>query len=377
MEDKRLKYLLDQYRNARISLDEQEELNDWYHKLNFSDQGLSDAQIDKELLYSDFHTRLRVSGRIRFLRRISGYAAAAVVLFVLSISLWFFNSKPQQQIAVEQPQKESIQPGGNKAFLTLADGSKISLTDLPDGEIAEQAGIKITKTSDGQLVYEVLASEASTTEPVRFNTIQTPRGGQYQVMLPDGSKVWLNAASTLRYPLYFSGKERRVELEGEGYFEIAHNKEIPFRVVNSTQEIEVLGTRFNVNAYSDEKSVITTLLEGAVKISSATGGSEIIKPGQQVQLYSNGKMELSEVDTDLAVAWKEGKFIFRNEELQIVMRKLARWYDVEIEYEKAGPQKTVWGNVSKFDDVLQVLELIELSKVAQFKIEGRRIIVME
>ncbi|MES3016814.1 MAG: FecR domain-containing protein [Bacteroidota bacterium] len=376
MEDKRLKYLLDKYQADTLSVEEQTELNDWYHNLNFKDEQFDPLVADKEFLFSDFKARLQTTSRVSVLHRISTYIAAAVIVFIISAGLWFMKKEPQPELVKAVPKKELIKPGGNKAFLTLADGSRISLTDAPDGAIATQAGIQVTKTKDGQLVYKVLASADAHTENVKFNTIHTPRGGQYQVMLPDGSRVWLNAASSLKYPTHFTGAERRVELEGEGYFEIAQNKLMPFRVVSNDQVVEVLGTHFNVNAYSDEKSMVTTLLEGSVKVNTARGKTQLMKPGQQNELYANGDMKLSAVNTELAVAWKDGKFIFRNEELESVMRKIARWYDVEIEYEKGVPQKTVWGNVSRFDDVSDILELIELSKVAKFKFKGRRIIVM-
>ena len=376
MEDKRLKYLLSQNKKNKLNAEEQEELYDWYHTLNFKDRDANSRQADKDLLYSDFKARLSSSRRIRLLHKFSTYAAAAVIVFIISAGLWFLGTEPKPKLAEKQPEKETILPGGNKAILTLADGSRISLSDAPDGTIASQAGIRITKAKDGQLVYQVLESPTNVSSPVKFNTIQTPRGGQYQVVLPDGSRVWLNAASSLKYPTHFTGSERKVELDGEGYFEIAHNKALPFRVVSNKQVVEVLGTHFNVNAYSDERSMLTTLLEGSVKIVTSQGRSELIKPGQQSELYANGDLKLSAVNTELAVAWKDGKFIFRNEELESVMRKLARWYDVEIEYEKGVPQKTVWGNVSRFDNVSEILELIELSKVAKFKFKGRRIIVM-
>lgn len=376
MEDKRLKQLLDRYRYNRLSIEEQAELDEWYHSLNFKEKEFNVSNSEKDLLYADFRQKLNTTRKFTTIRTISKYAAAAVILLFISAGLWFMKDGPKPQIAKTVREKELIQPGGNKAYLTLADGSKISLTDAPDGAIATQSGIKVTKAKDGQLLYEIVATEEKKAEAT-FNTISTPRGGQYQVVLPDGSRAWLNAASSLKYPTRFKGSERRVELEGEGYFEITHQAGRPFKVISNKQVVEVFGTHFNVNAYADEKSVVTTLLEGSVRVLSSGGRSQLIKPGQQVALTAHGELKVSAVNTDLSVAWKEGRFIFQHEELESVMRKIGRWYDVEIEYENGIPQKTVWGNVSRFDNVSDILELIELSKVAKFKYRGRRIIVMK
>lgn len=385
MTDIELKELLERYHAGNATEKDKAFLESWYLQHNVSEQvAITDQHRtgDVDLAWSEIEKRT-AAPRKRWL--LPGIATAAAILIVFSFGIWFYSynaPKPETQY-VHNELNTIISPGGNKAFLTLSDGRKISLTDAPDGEIAKQAGIKIRKSGDGQIIYEVSGIGNVSADGNKFNTIETPRGGQYQVNLPDGSRVWLNAASSLKYPTSFTGSERKVELEGEAYFEIAHNKSMPFRVVSNKQVVEVLGTHFNVNAYADENA-LTTLLEGSVKIETAGDVSQFIKPGQQTELTSNGDLKVSAVNAGLSVAWKNGKFIFRNEPVESAMRKIARWYDVEISYPDGVPQRTVWANVSRFKNVSDILELIELSKVAHFKIvpgdasgNGRRIIVMK
>src|SRR5690606_467261 len=203
--------------------------------------------------------------------------------------------------------------------------------DAADGRLAELDGITVTKTANGQLVYEI--SEAQNKSEITYNTIETPNGGQYQVRLPDCTAVWLNAGSRLTYPTSFASSDnRRVELLGEGYFEVAKDSKRPFIVVAEQQEVEVLGTHFNVNAYADEGNIKTTLLEGSVKVGSSTQGTKMLKPGQQA-INSKGNLEVKSVNTDYAVAWKDGYFRFNDKSLDMGLREIARWYDVEIVYE--------------------------------------------
>ncbi|HEY0669651.1 MAG TPA: FecR domain-containing protein [Sphingobacteriaceae bacterium] len=377
MEENRLKYLLETYHKNACTFEELRELNSWYHSLNYHDQDFDSWAKDKEGFYSDFQNRLDAKNKRNNIRRLTAYAAAAAVLLLFSsVGLWQFFLKQESVTEIVKTQPEIISPGGNKAFLTLADGTKISLTDATKGEIAKQAGVQITKAKDGQLIYKALSVSVGSTE-IPSNTIETPRGGQYQVLLPDGSKVWLNAASSLTYPTRFKGSTRTVKLNGEGYFEIAHNEKMPFQVVCNGQTVEVLGTHFNINTYSDEPSVKTTLLEGSVKVLATGGSPKILKPGQQSEINEQHEILVSNVDAKTAVAWKDGIFKFRNEPIESVMRKVSRWYNVDIVYQDGIPGKTVWGTISRLNTISEILELIELTKVAHFKIEGRRIIVMQ
>ncbi|HEY1009775.1 MAG TPA: FecR family protein [Daejeonella sp.] len=304
-------------------------------------------------------------------------AASAAAIVVIAIGLFY---QPQADkpapLAGQGVEQEQIVPGGNKAMLTLANGKKIILSDASNGTLAEQAGVQISKTADGQLVYKILdPSQQDLNTGNQFNTIETPKGGQYQIHLPDGSTVWLNAASKLTYPSSFSSHtNRKVDLTGEAYFEIAKDHSRPFIVKTATQEVEVLGTHFNVNSYEDEPAVKTTLLEGSVKINTNNGSNRILKPGQQLALTGN-TIHIANIDTELAVAWKNQQFVFESDDIRYIMRMVSRWYNVEVEYRGPIPESKFGGSVSRFDNVSEVLKPLELTGRVRFKIEGKRIIV--
>lgn len=313
------------------------------------------------------------------------WLSAAVILITLGIGSWFYFKEEAQLTTGKMKYANDIPPGSNDAVLTLADGSKISLTDADKGELLNGTGIRIVKTADGQLVYTVVQHELEKETEPAFNTITTPRGGQYQVNLPDGTRVWLNAASSLRFPTTFSNlKERKVELTGEAYFEVAKNKKQPFKVLSSTgqnraQETEVLGTHFNINAYDDEAETKTTLLEGSVKVTAMEKDNKksdiILIPGQQ-SILSKRSFRTLDVDTEEAVAWKNGNFVFANEDIESIMRKIARWYNVEISYQGKITDNTFVGRVPRFANISEALTILELTNTVHFKIEGRRITVM-
>jgi transmembrane sensor len=319
-----------------------------------------------------------VVNRLSWLR----YVAAAAAVLVLGFGIYFYTTSGVDKPVAELAQ-ETIAPGSNKAVLTLANGTVINLDETANGEIAQQAGIVITKTADGQLVYDVSQSaiqRGKTNDPV-INTISTPKGGQYQINLPDGTKVWLNAASSLKYPAIFTGKERRVELTGEAYFEVTHHKDKPFRVKSTVngvnQEIEVLGTHFNINAYPDEEAVRTTLLEGSVRVSSLQGKTknEVLKPGQQSVLdKASNNIKVAEVDTEEAVAWKSGLFQFNEADLPSITRQLARWYNIDIVFEGKPANDLFHFKISKNLSLTQLLKIFETNGI-NFKIEGRKLIV--
>jgi ferric-dicitrate binding protein FerR (iron transport regulator) len=301
-------------------------------------------------------------------------AVASMVLLSLSVGLYFYSTNdPSKSIKTEYT--ADILPGDNKATLTLADGKKINLIDVENGQLAEQSGIKVAKAADGQLVYTVSDDDDSSTKPL-YNTIETPVGGQYQVNLPDGSRVWLNAASSLRYPIRFSGGERKVEIKGEAYFEIAHNEALPFKVSTAGQEVKVFGTCFNVMAYQNEKIIKTTLLQGSVQVSSGRA-SRMLVPGQQSLVQSGSVAIVEHIDLEDVVAWKNGYFKF-NENLEGVMNKIARWYNVEVVYQfKPDLSLSFGGEISRSKNLSAVLKIIELTGNVHFKIEGRRVIVMQ
>ncbi|WP_448701986.1 FecR family protein [Mucilaginibacter sp. AW1-3] len=301
--------------------------------------------------------------------------AAAVVLMVACTALFFFRSGKQVQHS-NLVQNKDIKPGANKAILILSNGKKICLTDSVSGQVAVQANIRIKKTAKGQIVYELPAEMDDSDAGPLYNTVEAPTGGQWEVVLPDGSKVLLNARSSLTYPTYFAGNERKVQLKGEAYFEIAHNKNMPFRVSSRGQIVEVLGTHFNIMAYDDEQVMKTTLLEGSVKISDH-GRLRILVPGEQAQVSDDDLKVTSEVDLEDVISWKNGYFKF-NESLESTMRKIARWYDVEITYaSNVDPSLRFGGKISRYKNLSSALKIMELTGNVHFKVEGRRVTVMQ
>jgi transmembrane sensor len=296
--------------------------------------------------------------------------AAASVALVIGALIFMYSS--HQRFPVQTAQNIDIGPGSNKAVLTLANGRKIYLDDEGSGLLATEAGANITKTNDGQLTYESNKTGMVTSSDL-LNKINIPAGGQYQLVLPDGSKVWLNAKSSLQYPTSFEGKQQRnVELEGEAYFEITHNRRQPFIVKAGDQEIEVLGTHFNVNAYTDEPYKRTTLLEGSVQVS--TGKKTILlRPGEQSQLSATG-ITVGGVNAEKAVAWKDGKMAFRKTDIRQVLREISRWYDIEIEYEGALPDYTISGEVPRTANLSGILKILSLSDV-HYKQHGRKLTI--
>ncbi|SFH33288.1 FecR family protein [Pedobacter insulae] len=304
-------------------------------------------------------------------------AVAASFLAVIGTGLYFYTSKPANKIDRTLVQANDIDPASNKAYLTLANGKRIALTDASNGNIASQSNVQITKTADGQLVYTIAENRSNVNAPLEYNTIETPNGGKYDITLPDGTAVSINAASTLKFPVSFASlKERRVQLQGEAYFQVAHNKQVPFRVSSPGQTVEVLGTHFNINAYANEVVVKTTLLEGSVKIlPDHAKNFKILKPGEQGTLQDD-VVEVVKADTEQALGWKNGDFIFNGEDLKAVMRQVARWYDVEVEYKG---EVNISGIVSAFPrnkKLSQLLKALEASQGVHFKIEGRRVLVM-
>ncbi|HWW43169.1 FecR family protein [Pedobacter sp.] len=311
-------------------------------------------------------------------KSISWLKYAAAVLFVTSIGSYFFFNKFHIPDTQHQYSKNNIQPGKNKAILTLADGSNIVLDDVREGEITRQAGFSITKKSNGQVVYTAVPNLYNVKRTNAINTISTPKGGQYQVVLPDGSKVWLNAASSLKFPAVFAAGQRKVELSGEAYFEVSKDKTRPFIVNTGKQQVEVLGTHFNISSYADESSTRTDLFEGAVRVTVASGSGQkqevVLKPAQR-SIVQDNKISVQPSVEKEALAWKEGYFMFNHESIESIMRKVARWYDVEILYKGDVQRETFIGRVSKYENVAELLKVLERTETIHFKIEGRKIIV--
>ncbi|WP_295117494.1 FecR family protein [uncultured Chitinophaga sp.] len=297
------------------------------------------------------------------------WAAAGAALAITTGAYLFKSGQATNAPAIAtQNTTPLITPGGNKATLVLGDGSSISLDSAANGALSQQGNAKVVKLANGQLAYQ--SAQQSSAQPILYNTIVTPRGGKYQVMLPDGSKVWLNAASSLRYPTAFNGS-RHVELTGEAYFEIAQDAGKPFIVTNGSTSVEVLGTQFNMMGYADETSTNTTLLSGAVKVNG-----QKITPGQCASInHNSGKLEvINNVNTEAAIAWKNGYIQFEGNDIRSAMRLISRWYDVAVEYRGHVPSH-FRGTIPSNVPVSEVLKMMEMTEEVKFEISGRTIIV--
>ena len=317
--------------------------------------------------------------RVHFLRTAwFRYAAAIILVFGMGAYYYYISrQKAPEKVAVKPiPPSNNIVPGGDKAILTLADGSTIVLDNAANGELARQNGSQVIKKSDGRLEYQLQGVAPHDNAVISYNTMRTPKGGQYQLGLPDGTKVWLNAASSITYPTAFIGEERQVSVTGEVYFEVVKNAKMPFKVrVNDNPEIEVLGTHFNVNAYADEATINTTLLEGKVKVGKGRYAT-FLAPGQQAQLDDRGKISVSsDINIQEVIAWKNGFFQFNRAGIKSVMRQVSRWYDVDINYEGEVPERVFGGKLSRQTNLPQLLKVLEESNV-HFRIEGKKIIVL-
>ena len=310
--------------------------------------------------------------------------AASLLMFIAFAGLFFLNQDfNQSPVANRKTETAKVtHQGHNKAVLKLANGTDIILDSKKNGLIASYFGNDVRKTGSGEIMFESVNKEYATTlntQTAAYNTITTPKGGQYQVTLPDGTKVWLNAASTLKFPVSFSNNDRRVEMEGEAYFEVAKHKRadgspVAFKVMSGDQVVEVLGTHFNINAYLDESAITTTLLEGSVRVSkNSTRKSILLKPGQYAEVGSG--IRVADIDARQAIAWKNGYLSFSNENIQTIMRSISRWYDMDIIYEKNITREKFIGSISRYKDVSQVLHMLQLTGSVNFRIEGRRIIV--
>lgn len=308
-------------------------------------------------------------------------SAAASIALLLAAGLYFYVDRSGHEGAVTQIEgsgENKIHPGSDKAILTLADGSCIQLDETTAGALTRQEGVKILKSANGQLEYKSIPPEGSTLPEAVYNTLSTPRGGQFRVILPDGTKVWLNAESSIRYPTVFTGNERPVNITGEVYFEVKKEKDRPFRITVNGIQVEVLGTKFNVQAYDDV--IKTTLAEGAVKVVNrhskiARGYPEVsLSPGQEVIVTSAG-MEVQEADLEKALAWKNGIFYFRKENLRDIMQQLARWYDFEVIYQGTVPARHYSGSIKRNAKFSEALEMLHLVSGARFEVDGKTVIV--
>ncbi|MFN3667471.1 MAG: FecR family protein [Sediminibacterium sp.] len=388
--------LIHKYELGQLSEAEKEVLDNWYH--GFDDQQTTatyDELMDEEILANRIEARLQESllademkAESETKRRNRNWripAAVALIIILLSAGIYYFiqadiQPQPQPLVLKATVPVNDVAPGGNKATLTLDDGSVIVLDSANNGVLGNQGLTQVKKLDNGLVAYQTKNGEMpANVDKIYYNTISTPRGGEYQITLADGTKVWLNAASSIRFPTAFRGTDRQVQITGEVYFEVAHNAAKPFKVTAGRSSIEVLGTHFNVNAYEDEVQVRTSLIEGSVKVFATDEKDQqqmkILQPGQQARMNKKGRINVvNNIDTEEVMAWKNGLFVFKSTDLSSIMRQLSRWYDVDIHYKtNVGMQFT--GQITRNNNVSKVLEMLELTGEVKFKVEGKQVTV--
>ncbi|NII25228.1 FecR family protein [Pseudoflavitalea sp. X16] len=404
MDKGRISYLLQEYAAGRASQNEVEELFELLKSVEHedvlrnlivkegtdNDPGISLPQHKWDEMWMAISTAA-ATHRPKRVRTMQWVSIAAAILVIVAAGFYFFSGKKEragEPVTEKSDPQQDVAPGGNKALLTLADGSTIVLDSIQNGLLAQQGNIIVVKLDNGQLAYKP-GTQGQLPGTVGYNTIATPRGGQYHVVLPDGSAVWLNASSSLRFPTAFTGQERRIELTGEAYFEVARNKQVPFKVFVPPQpgrlegtEVEVTGTHFNIMAYPNEESTKTTLLEGSVRVSNqqpASGQQRpavTLKPGQQAQMDNDKISVVNNVNLDQVIAWKNGLFRFKDTDIKELMRQVERWYDVEVEYQTKRRDQVYTGIVARSENLSSVLQLLELTGTVHFRVQGKKIIVL-
>jgi ferric-dicitrate binding protein FerR (iron transport regulator) len=390
MGKERIHYLLRRYADNRASREEVEEMFVLLRSAGGEDalkelvveiwnEGEGDQSQDWGRVWQAIHREMEpVSLPVRMMKVWSRVAAVLLLVLVGGAAYWMLFRKQRGvalPVAAAKVTKKDIAPGGNKAVLTLDNGSTIVLDNAHAGVLAQQGGAKVLKLDAGALAYNI--GNKSDGE-VMYNTIATPNGGQYEVILPDGSKVWLNAASSLRFPTRFVGKERSVELMGEAYFEVAKNSTLPFQVVlpGNGMGVQVLGTEFDVMAYANERNSNTTLVSGKVNVVSK-GMVQSLEPGKQAIVDNQTRaMRVADANVEQVVAWKNGLFRFKETGIRELMRQVERWYNVQVVYETEGKDQDFTGVVSRNQPVSALLQMLELTGTVHFRIEDKKIIVL-
>jgi ferric-dicitrate binding protein FerR (iron transport regulator) len=389
--DSRLQYLFDRYYNGAASAQERVELMALVravgqhkhleqllkdHWLNAAaDETLFSKEKSASILQVILNSQPEKAAAETKVLRLSWfrYVAAAAVIILVGIGVWYnVHQIDRNEIPAAQVTKMvDIKPGGNKALLTLSDGSAIALDEIASGFVAQQGDAEISKSQDGILVYNA-KNNVSSNKP-SINKITTPKGGQYQVRLPDGSTVWLNASSSIRFPSVFAASERNVEITGEAYFEVAKDKSKPFKVKFNQSEVLVLGTSFNIMAYPEEGASKTTLVEGSVSIKNVYQNAKL-RPGQQASVLSSGYIKTKFTPVEEAVAWKNGEFYFQEAGVEEVMRQLSRWYDVEISYHGKVPPKQFSGRISRQVNLSEITNMLRYAGV-NCRLEEKKIMI--
>lgn len=366
------KDLLEKYKTGQCTSEELALLGKWFHQLNESE---SSHLTEEELL----EARATLQGNMKELighgnpRPLWPHlAAAAAVLMVLSFGAYFLLHKQEHPKLTVQSVTPDIAPGSNKATITLANGQQIAISHTKNGLLASQGTTNINIKNGSEVVYNSKHSTKTTEEP-EYNTMTTPRGGQHALILADGTKVWLDAASSITFPVAFTRNERLVKIIGQAYFEVAHDAGKPFKVTANGQTVEVLGTHFNINAYADEAVTKTTLFEGRIKI-SAKRNQTILQPGQQAMFTQNQIKVIKDADIEEAIAWHKGKFLFHSADMQTVLRQLSRWYDVDFEYETPLTDSHFSGGIYR-NNALKISDILRFEKI-NFRMEGKKITII-
>lgn len=370
--------LLKKYRDNTCTPEELALVENYFSRHVLNNDRMPDAEAQAKAL-EEMHMAIEANFK-RTDRRLSRNIAlligtAATLLLAFTISLYFYKIKHSESVpALVQ---NDIPPGGNRAILTLADGSTIDLDSAANGLLAQQQDINISKSEDGIITYEMRSDDVmGPATATGFNTVSTPRGGQYRVILPDGSTVWLNAASSLRYPTAFNANERKVELTGEGYFEVARDEKQPFIVHSGRQSVQVLGTEFNINAYENEITTTTTLVSGSIAINNTESKEkDILKPGQQA-VWRNGRYRITAVDVNPYTAWKNGEFLFTATPLDAVLRQVERWYDIEVDYSSI-PDRKLHAAIRRDIKLSTLLYSIEKVSGLKFQLKERRLTLLK
>lgn len=377
MNENEILALLKKYQEGTLSNEDKDKVDAWYlHKASNSNLQLNEYELEDS--YEYLKAKLPLKQETKVIRIWPRVAVAASIAVMLGTGIFYF-TKTKEQIPQVAEKPQEIAPGGNRGILTLSNGKQIVLADISAKDTIAKEGeedeVTIKMGANGVITYIINPNTvASKADANLFNTLSTPTGGQYNIVLADGTKVYLNAVSSIKYPTQFNGDQRIVELDGEAYFEVAKNKNKPFIVKSGDQDIEVLGTHFNLHAYDNESVVKTTLLEGSVAV-NYKNQKAILKPGQQSNVSDKfNKITIKQVDTEAAIAWKNGRFKFDNADLKTIMRQLERWYGIKVEYRGDVSDVRFNGGTFMNKNLSEVLKVLELSNI-KFKVEGKTIIL--
>lgn len=373
--------LLSQYKDGNCTPNEVRELFDFFKSHESDDVIEEDLRKEFDLIFNHSGEEESAPAKVIRLHRFRKYAIAVAASLVIIFSVYFFlvtrKSGSDKNLLVAN--KEVIVPGHNQAVLIMDNGKKVVLDSASVGQIAVLLGTVVSLDQNGELLYD--ASNAQQMERISMNTVSTPTGGFFKIVLTDGSNVWLNSESELTFPSKFSEGERQVTLKGEGYFEVTKNKENPFKVrLDDGEEITVLGTAFNVMTYSNEPNQKITLLEGSVKLTSLSlkkSDELTLKPGQQAIVDNGGIKIINDAAIDHEIAWKNGLFDFQNDDLPAIMRQISRWYNVEIVYNAPNHNSHYIGSIRKSSGINEVLKMLKVAGDVNFSIVGKKIIVNE